>query len=112
MLCIPGFAFAAQDVEITGTYTCVGANADGGEYRGTVVISKEGNAYNLKWTIAGKSHLGLGIRQGDTLSAAWIVENSGGVVVYKIQKGPKLVGVWSEFGTKGKVLSEVLTTQD
>ena len=105
-------AFAASPAlaqeDITGTYNCVGDNAQGGQYKGTVKIAKEGDAYNLTWTIAGQTHHGLGIRTGDLLSCSWKVGEGGGVVVYKIEKN-KLIGQWCEYGTKGKVLSELLT---
>lgn len=105
----------AQQGDITGTYSCVGENAQGNQYKGTVRITKEGGAYKLAWTIGGKTHFGLALREGDTLSSCWLVGNSagvssGGIVVYKI-KGTKLVGRWSEIGTQGLVLTETLTKQ-
>jgi hypothetical protein len=100
---------AADEPDIVANYNCVGDTGGGKQYKGEVEITKEGDVYNLKWTIASKTHLGIGIRQDDKLSVSWISEGIGGIVVYKIEKGGKLSGKWSQFGTKGTVLDETLT---
>lgn len=107
--CLSPRTSTAQEADITGIYTCVGENAHGNQYRGTVQITKVGDTYELKWTIAGRSHIGLAIREGNILSSCWLAGGSGGIVVYRIEKGLKLVGRWSEFGTNGRVLTETLT---
>ena len=64
----------------------------------------------MKWEVSeGVAYVGTGIRQGDTLSVAWVNRGSVGVSVYKIEKGPKLVGVYTEVGGAGLVAKEVLT---
>jgi hypothetical protein len=102
---------AGDEADLTGTYTCDGDNGSGPRYKGTVDITKEGDAYNLTWTIGRETHRGVALREGNTLSSCWVTEGVGGVVVYRIQKGPKLVGRWTQFGAGGKVLDEVLTKQ-
>jgi hypothetical protein len=116
-LCAAAFAAAtstkmvpAAETDIVGTYDCVGTNADGGTYEGITQISKEGDAYNFKWTIAGITYYGIALRDGDSIACSWVVEGTGGIVVYKIE-GKKLVGKWSQFGTNGVVLKETLTKQ-
>jgi len=100
---------AAEDAAITGSYNCVGDTGGGRQYKGEVEISKEEGVYNLEWTVAGKTYRGIGLRDGDKLSVSWVSAGIGGIVVYKIEKGGKLAGRWSQFGAKGAVLEETLT---
>lgn len=45
-----------------GTYDVIGTNPDdGGEYQGTVVVSRTGETYSVAWTIAGTESNGVGI---------------------------------------------------
>ncbi|MFO0925993.1 MAG: hypothetical protein U0736_03015 [Gemmataceae bacterium] len=57
----------------------------------------------------GVAYLGMGIRQGDTLSVAWANRGTVGLSVYQIEKGPKLTGVYTELGGPGIVATETLT---
>lgn len=105
--------------DVTGLYDCVGDNVGGGQYQGTVLISKSGDAYKLEWTIAGQTHQGIALLTGDVLSSSWISKQvapgggvvvTGGVVVYKVEKNGRLSGKWVGHGG-GKILTEVLTPQ-
>jgi hypothetical protein len=106
------FFFAAPAVadepDITGKYNCEGTNPAGKLYRGTVTIAKKGDAYYLKWSLnAGDTYAGIGIREGNVLAVSYYGGISG-VVVYRIEKGNKLVGKWTIADAKGKVYTETL----
>jgi hypothetical protein len=102
-------------INLEGNYTCVGRNADGGQYQGVVRITKQGDAWYLLWQIgaAGEErHEGLGLVTGETLAVSWRVGTEGGIVVYTIKRtgdAVRLEGKWSAFGSDGAVLDETLT---
>lgn len=101
-------AVAADKVDLTGKYKCEGKNPQGGTYTGTVEIKKKGDVYYLSWAIGpAETYEGIGLLEGDVLAVSY----TGGVVAYKVEKGPKLVGRWtlSEGADKGKVFTETLT---
>jgi hypothetical protein len=100
---------AADTKDITGRYSCEGTNPAGQTYKGTVEITKKGDTYHLAWSIgAGDNYEGLGILEGDTLAVSYY-GGATGVVVYKVQKGGKLVGKWAVVEGEGKVYTETLT---
>jgi hypothetical protein len=106
----PALTRAADEIDIVGTYTCLGENTDGKVYKGAVEISKDADCFKVAWTIGKESYEGLGIRTGNVLSVSYKSEGAVGVVVYKIEKG-KLAGKWSLFGLKGKIYTETLTKE-
>ncbi len=111
LLCMTS-ALQGQDkkFELAGEYKCVGDNADGGQYEGTVKITAHRDTFKLQWTIGEESHMGVGIFDGETFSVCWATEGGGGIVVYKLQKDNKtLEGRWAPLGGDGKVLKETLT---
>lgn len=95
---------------ITGSYSCVGQNPDGGEYKGNVEIAMKGDTYLLTWEIGGQTHTGVGLLNGDLLSSSWKSGNTHGVVVYRVE-GNRLVGQWSTYPGNGKIQTETLTKQ-
>lgn len=98
---------AAQD--ISGVYQCDGVGPNGKPYKGVVEIAKNDQTYRLRWTVAPDGiYLGIGIRNGDLLAASYFGQVLG-VVLYKIEKGPRLVGEWTVTGADGQVYSETLT---
>jgi hypothetical protein len=73
-------------------------------------IQKRGDAYFVRWEVrGGVAYIGAGIRNGNTLSVAWLNRGSAGISVYQIEKGPKLVGTYTEVGGPGLVGREVLS---
>jgi hypothetical protein len=101
-----GCVVAADKVDIAGKYACEGTNPAGKAYKGTVEITKVGDAYRLDWSLGGgaETYDGIGILEGDVLAVSW----GAGVVVYKVEKG-KLLGKWTTPDAKGKVFTETLT---
>src|SRR5262249_21268313 len=86
-----------EDIDIRGNYDCETFGPDGKKAKMGVEIQRRGDAYQVRWQVSeGVAFVGTGIRQGDSLSVAWVNRGSAGVSVYKIEKGPKLNGVYTE----------------
>lgn len=112
-------AFAGEppkERDITGTYAGSGTDIGGQQYKVTVEIEKEKDAYQVKWISPnGQGWFGVGIRTGDTLSVSWAGRTDKGVMVgvmvYRIKKDGTLEGTWSMLGAKGVVRTETLTPE-
>ena len=95
--------------DLAGLYICDGVGPDGLPYQALVEITKNNDTYQLLWWFESQVvGIGLGIRSGDVLA---VMHYSGlpGVVAYKIEEGPRLVGQWTVAGADGVVFSETLT---
>jgi hypothetical protein len=105
-----GPALAAQP-DIAGKYQCAGSNPDGSRYSGTVVITPMGSAWRIDWTIAGSSHGGVGLLEGNVFSACWNIRGTrdGGIVVYRTEPDGRMIGQWSTTKGSGSVATETLT---
>ena len=99
----------AQNSDLTGTYRCEGTSPSGNAYRTVVEIAKDDQTYVVKWYSRGAPAIGIGILRNDTLSVSYFTGKDVGIVVYKIEKGPKLNGQWSILGADGQLYPEVLT---
>ena len=99
-----------DEPDITGTYRCEGVLLDGNKYKATVEIQKIGDAYTVRWVRGiAEAHIGVGIRKGNLLSVCFAAGRGGaGIVVYQIDKGPKLHGDWTELGGIGIMQTETL----
>jgi hypothetical protein len=98
-----------QVQNLNGTYQAEGVGPNGRKYRGIVEIIKHDQTYRLKWTVAPDGvYFGIGILKGDELAVSYLGQVLG-VVLYKIEKGPRLVGDWTVVGADGQVYSETLT---
>lgn len=95
---------AASAADVLGTYSCRGTNPDGTPYDGTVAIEENGGGYVVHWTIGTLKYSGAGIVTDDILSASW----GSGVVVYRIERGGRLVGKWLNV-SGGEMGTETLT---
>ena len=95
----------AGEPDITGTFEVEGANPDGaGKYKGTLMIEKTGDAFNIEWNV-GMAYLGTGILMDGYLAVAYTDDKRTwfGIVVYKVGKdGETLEGKWT--GAGGKTL--------
>jgi uncharacterized protein (TIGR03067 family) len=101
---------ANQEIDIRGSYRCETFALNDKKSTLTAEIEKRGDAYLVKWQVSdGVAFLGAGIRRGGTLSVAWVNRGSAGVSVYKIEKGPRLVGVYTDVGGPGLLGREVLS---
>jgi hypothetical protein len=105
---------AAEETDITGIYRCDGKNPNGTRYVGIVAIEKRGSAYALIWLIGDAPPIaGVGVRDGVILATTYANRTPQGIGVavtaYRIEKGPKLIGRFTELGGKGSVRTETLT---
>ncbi len=99
----------ATPSDLAGLYICDGVGPDGSPYQALVEIVKNNDTYQLMWWSESEVvGIGLGIRSGDVLA---VMHYSGlpGVVAYRIEQGPRLVGQWTVAGADGVVFSETLT---
>ena len=93
-----------------GTYDVTGINPDdGGEYHGTVVVSRTGQTYAVTWTIAGTQSNGVGIggKRGNTetagvasvdddmISIGYGNESGFGISQYDLQPDGSWKGHWA-----------------
>jgi uncharacterized protein (TIGR03067 family) len=100
-----------EDVDIAGVYTARSTGIDGKSQESQAHFERRGDSYIVTYR-QGQNvvYAGVAIRQGDTLSLAWGTKNNQvGVCLYKIEKGPRLVGTYTTFAGPGLVLPEVLT---
>jgi hypothetical protein len=112
VLVLPVQAIAADKADITGKFTVEGTTPDGNAYQGTAEITKKGDTYQINWTIGvNETYEGVGILEGDTFAVSFSSGGVSGVVAYRVEKGPKLVGKWAVQGGDGKVQRETLTKQ-
>jgi hypothetical protein len=67
------------------------------KYNGTVEIAFEAGIYKLKWKTGKGAMEGLGLRNGDVLTAAFNDSGDFGVLQYRIKNGGKvLTGQWAQ----------------
>jgi hypothetical protein len=102
--------YAAPYDDLAGVYRCEGTNPDGKPYRGTVEIVKNDQTYRVKWSMGQRSaSFGIGVVRGDMLAVSYYTGGNLGVVVYRIAKGPQLIGEWTVLGADGQLFPEKLT---
>jgi hypothetical protein len=94
--------------DLVGVYVSTGVNPDGSPYKGLVKIEKQRDTFEVQWFGPELAAVGLGIRSGDVLAVTYF-SGVPGVVAYKIEKGPRLIGEWTIIGAGGRVFSETLT---
>ena len=74
----------------------------------TLVITAQGQNYRVVWNFAdGKQLPGVGIRNGDTLSVAYVEKGEPGLIVYRIKTDASSVhlseGLWTTGLSSGQV---------
>src|SRR5437870_8609744 len=100
----------SAEPEIAGDYRSESLELDGSRFVSQVTIERRGDSYFVTYK-RGESiaFLGVGLRKGSTFSMSWTDKKVVGVTVYEIEKGPRLVGEWTELGGAGLLRSDVLT---
>jgi uncharacterized protein (TIGR03067 family) len=99
-----------EDIDIRGKYTSTSFGSDGKKQSLGAEIEKRGDAYQVRWTVpGGVAYVGVGIRKGDNLSVIWANRGNIGLSVYRIEKGPKLIGEFTELGGVGIIAREEMT---
>jgi len=100
---------AADTIDIAGKYKAESRDIDGKTQTGEAEIRRVGECYIVKYQ-RGKqvAYVGIGIRQGDQFSVSWANRSEIGISVYKIEKGPKLVGGFAKLDGIGIVTPETM----
>lgn len=84
--------------DLAGKYNVSGTNSGGGDYKGSLVVKKDGDGYDFEWN-TGAVAKGFGIRQGNTASVG-IGGPQCGFVSYEVKPDGTLEGKWGGQGTK------------
>jgi hypothetical protein len=101
---------ADEAVDITGKYEVEANDATAALQPITVTIERLGDAYSLTWGRGSSvAHVGIGLRRGSSLSVTFAAPEMLGVVVYQIEKGPRLIGDYTRLGAIGIIEKETLT---
>jgi uncharacterized protein (TIGR03067 family) len=99
--------------KITGLYKSESPTAEGGMQVTEAMIERLGEGYVVTYRKDGNlAYIGVGMRSGDTFSMCWAANNQVGLSVYRIERGPRLVGLYTMLGGVGMFSSEVLTVKD
>ena len=112
---VPGLIGSAA-ADPVGSYQVVGVNPDsGGQYRGTVTVSRTGANYKVVWKIGATTFVGTGlgatIRDGEfhigdaepnnsALSVGYVSGRTFGVAFYPRQADGSWQGVWTYGGSR------------
>lgn len=100
---------AAQS--LSGTYSVAGTNLDGSPYGGSAeVVWTSDTSCEIVWTTGGTTSQGICMRSGTVFAAGYVLGDKIGMVIYRIQSGGVLDGLWTVSGTDGAG-TEVLTPQ-
>lgn len=100
----------ASEIDIGGVYNCEGKNPDGTSYRSVVEIVKNDQTYRVTWAMGERNtSIGIGIVRDGLLAVSYYANGNLGVIVYRIKRGPQLMGEWTVFGTDDEVFPETLT---
>lgn len=102
----------AQELGIVGDYQAEGTLPNDRRYSARLTVRRKGEVYLLSWSAPGEgtSYSGVGLRDGNTLAASWILHGPTpltGVMLYKISEGPRLEAEWALHPTDGKIYKEV-----
>jgi len=99
-------AFAGN---VGGRYQVNGTNLDGSPYRGSARITPSSNSTcRIEWRTGSTTSSGFCMLAGDALGAAYKLNDSVGLVLYKLQPDGSLNGIWT-IADKPGAGTEVLT---
>jgi uncharacterized protein (TIGR03067 family) len=99
-----------EEEDLSGTYRAESTEIDGSKHVAEAVIERVGDAYMVTYKKAkGIAFIGIGIRKGDIFCMSWMSQGQVGVSMYQIEKGPRLVGQFTQLGGPGMFGQEVMT---
>jgi hypothetical protein len=75
-----------------GAYRVAGKGPAGNPYQGVVRIARQGDGYQLDWTVGKDTYKGAGMLDGNLLSVDWGSETP---VVYAVADDGSLKGLWA-----------------
>jgi hypothetical protein len=90
---------AADTLTLAKSYDVSGTNPDGSGYSGTLAVQVVSDTtYTVRWSIGGSTYTGFGMRMNDYLAATYTMDGKPGLVMYQVQDGGVLRGLWSVRG--------------
>jgi hypothetical protein len=116
LLCVLAFFVAvipagAEPLTLASSYDATGTNPNGSKYTGKASVKViSDTTFVIKWTIAGSTYEGFGMRLNDSLAATYTIDGEPGLVIYKVE-GNGLDGLWAIRGHDGSG-TEHLTPRD
>lgn len=78
---------SSSNGDITGTYSVIGKNPSGKDYKGDLAVKKQDAVYQFTWSAGGSSYDGVGIQGGNLVAAGFTTGADGkgcGAAIYKI----------------------------
>jgi hypothetical protein len=104
-------AARADTLTLAPKYDVVGTNPNGSKYTGTVTIEViSDTTFTIRWDIGNSVFKGFGMRMNDSLAATYVIGGDPGLIIYKVEDGGVLSGLWSVRGHNGSG-TERLTPQ-
>lgn len=92
----------ASAQSIGGKYTVEGTNLDGSAYNGAAEITlTSSTTCVIQWVTGSTTSQGICSRNDDAFSAAYVLGDVFGLVVYKVQEDGSLQGLWTIAGKEG-----------
>lgn len=92
----------ALAADISGKYSLDGSNpGTAGEYTGTALVQKKGDAYIVGWKIGDQELAGTGILDGNSFAVVYIARNNKsapGLVLYTVLPNGTLTGKFTSLG--------------
>lgn len=83
----------------SGTYDISGANPDGTEYTGTMLLTQVGlSTFRVSWNIGPDTIEGVAMVSGLTVATAFSLGQQPGMGIYEIKPNGVLEGVWTTVG--------------
>ncbi len=93
---------AAWAQDFGGDYMVAGTNLDGSPYEGTATITVlTETTCQIDWTTGDTTSTGVCMRYGPAFSAAYILGDQIGLVIYQIMEDGTLDGRWTITGLEG-----------
>jgi hypothetical protein len=97
---------------VGGKYRVKGTNFDGSPYNGTATIAPSSNSTcRIEWHTGGTTSVGFCMLAGNSLAAAYKLNDSVGLVLYELQDDGSLKGIWT-IADKSGAGTEVLTPEE
>jgi hypothetical protein len=104
-------AARADTLTLASKYDVVGTNPNGSKYAGTATIEViSDTTFSIRWDIGSSVFKGFGMRMNDSLAATYVISGDPGLIIYKVEDGGVLSGLWSVRGHNGSG-TERLTPQ-
>ena len=92
----------AQAQSIGGSYAVKGKNLDGTAYEGTATITLASDTTcTIEWKTGATTSQGVCMRNSNAFSAAYVIEDALGLLVYEVKDDGSLDGIWTLTGESG-----------